>query len=57
MNEIQRPSLYTLALTNIRAVRERIRKWQKVHNIEPEDSVDTLQTLREERDDRLIGLR
>lgn len=48
---------YTSALANARLVRDRIQKWQEAHNIEPEDSVDTLQVLREERDDGLIGLR
>ena len=57
MKEIRNPDLYTLALANIKLVRERIRKWQEKHNVEPEDSVDTLWALREERDASLVGLR
>lgn len=57
MNEIQKHGLYTQALANIRLVRERIRKWQEEYNVEPEDSVNTLRALREERDDSLVGLR
>ena len=38
-------------------VRERIRRWQEAHGIEPGDSVANVRNLREERDDDLLGLR
>lgn len=37
-------------------LRERIRHWQETHGIIVEDSVETLQLLRESRDDELSGL-
>jgi len=47
---------YTQALTNAAALRERIRIWQEARGIQSENSVETLRTLREERDDTLTGL-
>jgi prevent-host-death family protein len=38
-------------------LRERIRQWQETHNVEAEDSVETLTRLRAGRDDELTGLR
>lgn len=38
-------------------VGERIRGWQAAHGVEPENSVEVLKSLREERDDELRDLR
>ncbi|MDX1522856.1 MAG: type II toxin-antitoxin system prevent-host-death family antitoxin, partial [Anaerolineae bacterium] len=54
--ETRQHNRYTTALANATLVRDRIREWQTTYQIEPEDSVDTLKTLRKERDDEL-GLR
>ena len=48
---------YTHALAAADLLRERIQRWQKAHGIKPEDSVETLRRLREERDDELNNLR
>jgi prevent-host-death family protein len=48
---------FTRALETADQVRERIRAWQETRGIEPGDSVEELQRLREQRDDELIGLR
>jgi len=48
---------YTDALTTADLLRGRIRRWQKAHGIEPENSVETLRRLREERDDELDNVR
>jgi prevent-host-death family protein len=48
---------YARALATATTVREKVRRWQEEHSIEPEDSVETLRRLREERDDELVGLR
>ncbi len=45
------------ALAAAGRLRERIRQWQEAHNIEPENSVESLTQLRIERDDELLGLR
>ncbi len=47
---------YGQVLAKSDLLRERIQQWQEAHNIESEDSVETLNHLREERDDELIGL-
>ncbi len=39
------------------ALRERIRAWQEAHNVQPEDSTETIRQMREERDDEILGLR
>jgi prevent-host-death family protein len=44
------------ALAAADLVRERIRRWQEAHGVEPEDAVETLRQLREARDDELAGL-
>jgi prevent-host-death family protein len=48
---------YAHALETADYLRERIRRWQEAHDIEPGDSVEILHQLREERDDELTGLR
>jgi len=48
---------YTHALAAADLLRERVQRWQEAHGIEPEDSVETLRQLREERGDELAGLR
>lgn len=48
---------YTRTLATARHLREQIQRWQEAHGIEPEDSVEDLHQLREERDDRLAGVR
>jgi len=48
---------FARALETTDRVRERIRRWQEAHGIEPGDSVEDLRQLREERDDQLTGLR
>jgi prevent-host-death family protein len=48
---------YTNALATADLLRERIRRWQEAHGIEPGDTVETLRQLREEHDDELAGLR
>ena len=48
---------FTYALETADRLRERIRRWQEAHGIEPGDSVEILRQLREERDDELAGLR
>jgi len=47
---------YTRSLARVTAVREKIRCWQEEQGTEPEDSVETLRRLREERDSELVGL-
>lgn len=44
------------ALETADRVRERIRRWQEAHGIEPGDSVEDLRQMREERDEGLLGL-
>ena len=39
------------------ALRERTRQWQTAHEIEPVDSTEILEQLREERLDELLGMR
>lgn len=46
---------YAQALADGAILGERIRRWQKTHGIQAEDSVETLQRLREERDDTLAN--
>jgi prevent-host-death family protein len=48
---------FARALESADRVRERIRRWQEAHGIQPGDSVEDLRQLREERDDQLTGLR
>lgn len=48
---------FTQALESADRVRERIRRWQEAHGIEPGDSTEELRQIREERDDELLGLR
>jgi hypothetical protein len=48
---------FTYALETADRLRERIRRWQEAHGIEPGDSVEMLRQLRRERDDELTGLR
>ena len=39
------------------ALRERTRRWQAAHGIEPQDSAEILRQLREERVDEILGVR
>ena len=48
---------FTHALESADRVRERVRRWQEAHSIEPGDSAEELRQIREERDDELLGLR
>jgi prevent-host-death family protein len=48
---------WSRALAAADEIRERIRVWQEAHGIVPEDSVETLNRVREERDAELSGLR
>ncbi len=43
-------SKYAQALADAAILRERIRRWQEIHGIQAEDSVETLRRLREEGD-------
>ena len=47
---------YTAALAAADELRERIRRWQEAHGVEPEDAVTTLRRLRQERDGELTDL-
>jgi prevent-host-death family protein len=47
---------YARSLAAADLLRERIRRWQEAHGIEPEDTVETLRQLRERHDDELAGL-
>ena len=47
---------YSQALAAADELRERIRRWQEAHGVEPEDAVTTLDRLRQERDGELTGL-
>lgn len=51
------PHRYKAALDNLNLIREQIAEWQAENHIEPENSVDTLNALRAERDDELANLR
>jgi prevent-host-death family protein len=44
------------ALASADLLRERVRRWQEAHNIEPEDAVEDLRRIRERRDDELADL-
>ena len=48
---------YTHAFAAADLMRERVRRWQEAHGIEPEDSVETLRRLREEHDGQFDGVR
>ena len=39
------------------ALRERTRRWQAAHGIEPQDSAEILRQLREERVDEILNVR
>jgi prevent-host-death family protein len=43
------------ALDSADRVRERIRRWQLAHGIEPGDSTEDLRQMREERDDNILS--
>ena len=45
------------ALESADEIRERISKWQRKHGIQTEDSVLTLEKLRQGRDEELSGVR
>ena len=55
--ESEQREQFTYALEKADRVRERIRRWQVAHGIEPGDSVEDLRQMREERDEGLLGLR
>jgi len=55
--EATQPDQYAQTLATARRLREQIQQWQEAHGIEPGDSVEDLRQLREERDDRLAGVR
>jgi prevent-host-death family protein len=46
---------FARALDSADRVRERIRRWQEAHGIEPGDSTEDLRQMREERDDELLS--
>jgi prevent-host-death family protein len=48
---------HSIALSRADHLRERIRQWQEDRGIEPEDSVQILNQVRAERDDKLVRLR
>ena len=48
---------YARALAAADLLREDMRRFQEMHSIVPEDSVETLRLLREGRDDDFTGLR
>ena len=56
-DEETRRRQFAQTLATARELREHVRHWQEEHDIEAEDSVETLRRLREERDDELAGLR
>lgn len=53
----RRPDGFDQSLAAADEVRERIRRWQKAHGIEPQDTVLTMRRLREGRDEDLAGVR
>jgi prevent-host-death family protein len=57
VGESEQRDQFTYALERADRVRERIRRWQVAHGIEPGDSVEVLRQMREERDEGLLGLR
>ena len=52
--ESEQRDQFANALEKADRVRERIRRWQVAHGIEPGDSVEDLRQMREERDDELL---
>lgn len=57
LEEAAQQEQYAHVLDTARHLREEIQHWQEAHGIAPQDSVEELRQLREERDDRLAGLR